>query len=131
MKLLNRILLVNWYLLSAEQIDIEGNTAFIGPNASGKSSILDAIQAVLLGGDQRLIQLNASAGEKSRRTLREYCLGVVRDPSTGADIDPDLAPRRAGRLSLISCCVFAMMKPTTRPPSASPCTPTSRTAYSR
>ncbi len=94
MKLLNRILLVNWYLLSAEQIDIEGNTAFIGPNAAGKSSVLDAIQAVLLGGDQRLIQLNASAGEKSRRTLREYCLGVVRDPATGAEVDPDLAPRR-------------------------------------
>ena len=103
MKLLNRILLVNWYLLSAEQIDIEGNTAFIGPNASGKSSILDAIQAVLLGGDQRLIQLNASAGEKSRRTLREYCLGVVRDPSTGADLDPDLAPRRQAVSYIVLC----------------------------
>lgn len=103
MKLLNRILLVNWYLLSAEQIDIEGNTAFVGPNASGKSSILDAIQAVLLGGDQRLIQLNASAGEKSRRTLREYCLGVVRDPSTGADLDPDLAPRRQAVSYIVLC----------------------------
>lgn len=103
MKLLNRILLVNWYLLSAEQIDIEVNTAFIGPNASGKSSILDAIQAVLLGGDQRLIQLNASAGEKSRRTLREYCLGVVRDPSTGADLDPDLAPRRQAVSYIVLC----------------------------
>lgn len=103
MKLLNRILLVNWYLLSAEQIDIEGNTAFIGPNAAGKSSVLDAIQAVLLGGDQRLIQLNASAGEKSRRTLREYCLGVVRDPSTGADLDPDLAPRRQAVSYIVLC----------------------------
>lgn len=103
MKLLNRILLVNWYLLSAEQIDIVGNTAFIGPNAAGKSSVLDAIQAVLLGGDQRLIQLNASAGEKSRRTLREYCLGVVRDPSTGADIDPDLAPRRQAVSYIVLC----------------------------
>ncbi len=103
MKLLNRILLVNWYLLSAEQIDIEGNTAFIGPNASGKSSVLDAIQAVLLGGDQRLIQLNASAGEKSRRTLREYCLGVVRDPATGAEIDPDLAPRRQAVSYVVLC----------------------------
>ncbi|NDP48321.1 MAG: hypothetical protein GZ085_07995 [Sulfuriferula multivorans] len=103
MKMLNRILLVNWYLLSAEQIDIKGNTAFIGPNASGKSSILDAIQAVLLGGDQRLIQLNASAGEKSRRTLREYCLGVVRDPSTDADLDPDLAPRRQAVSYIVLC----------------------------
>jgi hypothetical protein len=35
--------------------------------------------------------------------LREYCLGVVRDPSTGADLDPDLAPRRQAVSYIVLC----------------------------
>jgi|GEM_PF-499666 len=93
MKLLKRIILVQWYLLEAIQIDIEGNTAIVGPNAAGKSSILDAVQAVLMGGDQNKIRLNASAGEKSKRSLFEYCLGMVRDGKATDDIDSDLQPR--------------------------------------
>jgi uncharacterized protein YPO0396 len=93
MKLLNRIILVQWYLLEAIQIDIEGNTAIVGPNAAGKSSILDAVQAVLMGGDQRMMRLNASAGEKSKRSLMEYCLGIVRESNSTDDVDADLQPR--------------------------------------
>lgn len=93
MKLLNRIILVQWYLLEAVQIDIEGNTAIVGPNAAGKSSILDAVQAVLMGGNMNMIRLNASAGEKSKRSLMEYCLGMVRDNNSADDNDSDLQPR--------------------------------------
>lgn len=93
MKLLNRIILVQWYLLEAIQIDIEGNTAIVGPNAAGKSSILDAVQAVLMGGNMNMIRLNASAGEKSKRSLMEYCLGMVRDNNSADDNDSDLQPR--------------------------------------
>ncbi len=103
MKQLRRIILINWYLLDAVEIDIEGNTAFVGPNASGKSSILDAIQAVLLGADQRLVKLNASAGERNRRHLREYCLGIVRDNATGEELDPDLRPRESAVSYVILC----------------------------
>lgn len=92
MKRLIRLLLINWYRLDQASVEIEGHTAVIGPNASGKSSLLDAIQAVLVGGDKRWWSPNASAGEKSTRSLRDYCLGVVRDPDN-PDISQEFRPR--------------------------------------
>jgi uncharacterized protein YPO0396 len=79
MKQLNRIILVNWYVLGAVEIPIKGNVAVVGPNGSGKSSLLDAIQTVLMGGNKRHLSFNASAGEKSERSLRTYCLGFLDD----------------------------------------------------
>ena len=92
MKRLVRLLLINWYRLEQASVEIEGHTAVIGPNASGKSSLLDAIQAVLVGGDKRWWNPNASAGEKSTRSLRDYCLGVVRDPDN-PDLSQEFRPR--------------------------------------
>jgi len=92
MKRLVRLLLINWYRLEQASIDIVGHTAVIGPNASGKSSLLDAIQAVLVGGDKRWWNPNASAGEKSTRSLRDYCLGAVRDPNN-PDLSQEFRPR--------------------------------------
>ncbi|MBY4678674.1 SbcC/MukB-like Walker B domain-containing protein [Marinobacterium arenosum] len=77
MKQLNRIVLVNWYVLGAVEIPIKGNVAIVGPNGSGKSSLLDAIQTILMGGHKRHLSFNASAGEKSERSLRTYCLGYL------------------------------------------------------
>ncbi len=79
MKQLNRMVLVNWYVLGAVEIPIKGNVAVVGPNGSGKSSLLDAIQTVLMGGNKRHLSFNASAGEKSERSLRTYCLGFLDD----------------------------------------------------
>ncbi|KDE39001.1 MAG: SbcC/MukB-like Walker B domain-containing protein [Nitrincola lacisaponensis] len=79
MKQLNRIVLVNWYVLGAIEIPIKGNVAIVGPNGSGKSSLLDAIQTILMGGHKRNLSFNASAGEKSERSLRTYCLGFLDD----------------------------------------------------
>lgn len=101
MKLLNRIILVQWYLIEAIQIDIDGNIAIVGPNAAGKSSILDAVQAVLMGGNMNMIRLNASAGEKSKRSLMEYCLGIVRDSNSIDDNDSDLQPRQSATSYII------------------------------
>ena len=92
MKRLVRLLLINWYRLEQVSIEIKGHTAFIGPNASGKSSLLDAIQAVLVGGSKQWWSPNASAGEKSTRSLRDYCLGVVRDPDN-PDLSREFQPR--------------------------------------
>jgi len=92
MKRLVRLLLINWYRVEQASIAIDGHTAVIGPNASGKSSLLDAVQAVLVGADKRWWQPNASAGEKSTRSLRDYCLGVVRDPDS-ADLSAAFRPR--------------------------------------
>ena len=94
MKRLERIILVNWYLIDALEIPVEGHIAVIGPNASGKSSLLDAVQTVLLGGHGHYLSLNPSAGEKSKRSLRDYCLGVVRDPSN-PDLSQDMQPRQS------------------------------------
>ena len=79
MKKLNRIVLVNWYLLGAEEIHIRGNAAIIGPTGSGKSSILDAIQTVLTGASKRHLNYNASAndGKASGRSIRSYILGMI------------------------------------------------------
>lgn len=88
MKKLNKIVLVQWYLLSAVEIPVRGSMAIIGPNASGKSSILDAVQTVLTGANKNRVVLNPGAGERSRRSIREYCLGVVDDPNLAASIRP-------------------------------------------
>lgn len=93
MKRLKRVILVNWYLLDAVEVAIEGHSAFIGPNASGKSSILDAIQTVLMGAHGHYLSLNPSAGERSQRSLRDYCLGVVRDPENPEQLSDALKPR--------------------------------------
>ena len=79
MKKLSRIVLVNWYLLGAEEIEIRGNTAIVGPTGSGKSSLLDAIQTVLTGASKRHLNYNASAndGKASGRSIRSYILGMI------------------------------------------------------
>jgi len=100
MKKLVRLLLINWYRLEQVSIEINGHTAFIGPNASGKSSLLDAIQAVLVGGSKQWWSPNASAGEKSTRSLRDYCLGVVRDPNN-PDLSLEFRPREQSLTYLV------------------------------
>lgn len=75
-----RISLVNWYLFAREDIEINGDSILLtGGNGSGKSSILDAIQAVMAGGDENKLSFNAasSEGTGSGRTLRSYALGEV------------------------------------------------------
>lgn len=89
MKQLNRIVLVNWYVLGAMEIPIKGNVAIVGPNGSGKSSLLDAIQTVLMGGHKRHLSFNASAGEKSERSLRTYCLGALDDMGKASNVRED------------------------------------------
>ncbi len=89
MKQLNRLILVNWYVLGAMEIPIKGNVAIVGPNGSGKSSLLDAMQTVLMGGHKRHLSFNASAGEKSERSLRTYCLGFLDDMGKKANARED------------------------------------------
>ena len=46
MKKLVKVRLINWHYLSNETVEIKGNTLLTGPNASGKSTIMDAIRIV-------------------------------------------------------------------------------------
>ncbi len=69
MKKLVKIRLINWHYLSNETIEIDGNTLLSGPNASGKSTIMDAITYILTAGDT---MFNLAANEKGKRDLRGY-----------------------------------------------------------
>lgn len=69
MKKLVKIRLINWHYLSNETIHLTGNTLLTGPNASGKSTIMDAITFVLTAGDTAF---NLAANEKGKRDLRGY-----------------------------------------------------------
>jgi hypothetical protein len=81
MKQLKRIVLVQFFLHEAVDIEIESSTAFLGPNGSGKSSTLDAIQIAMLGGNQQFARYNTqSVSSKQRRNLAGYCLGLLRSP---------------------------------------------------
>lgn len=82
MKLLKKVLLVNWHSFSKELIEI-GNINFLtGKNAVGKSTIVDAIQLVILG-DTRGTSFNKAASEKSGRTVISYLKGEIGGDENG------------------------------------------------
>ena len=76
MKQLTRIRLVNWHLFADTTITCQGTTYFIGVNGAGKSTILDAVQFALVGG-QRDVKFNQAALANSRRTLSSYVRGEL------------------------------------------------------
>ncbi len=76
MKHLTRIRLVNWHLFADTTITCQGTTYFIGVNGAGKSTILDAVQFALVGG-QRDVKFNQAAMAGSRRTLGSYVRGEM------------------------------------------------------
>ena len=69
---------------------MRGMTAIIGPNGAGKSAIIDAVQTVLTGASMASIRFNPSAQSnvRSKRTLRDYCLGVVSLDEKGERSEP-------------------------------------------
>jgi uncharacterized protein YPO0396 len=76
MKQLTRIRLINWHLFENTTITCQGTTYFIGVNGVGKSTILDAIQFALVGG-QREVRFNQAAMVGSRRSLTSYVRGEL------------------------------------------------------
>ena len=76
MKLLTRIRLVNWHLFENTTINCQGTTYFIGINGAGKSTILDAVQFALVGG-QRDVRFNQAAISGGKRTLASYVRGEM------------------------------------------------------
>ena len=80
MKRLNRLLLINWLSYSFELLDLGKITFLTGKNASGKSTIIDAMQLVMLG-DTSGSFFNKAANEKSGRTLESYLYGYVPNES--------------------------------------------------
>ncbi len=72
MKKLTKIKLINWHYFENETINVDGSFLLSGENASGKSTILDAIQLVLTT-STRSFNLATTVGEKrSKRDLKGY-----------------------------------------------------------
>jgi uncharacterized protein YPO0396 len=72
------MLLIHWYGYTRELIEF-GNINFLtGKTAAGKSTIIDALQLVLLG-DTNGNFFNKAANEKSVRTLKSYLYGETGD----------------------------------------------------
>jgi len=89
MKYLESIKLVQFFLFENIDIKVKEITGIFGPNASGKSSLVDAVQIAMFGANGSLVNLNAQADERATtRTIRSYCLGMqdesryVRDNAT-------------------------------------------------
>ena len=71
MKKLTKILLVNWLYFSKQIIEVGDINFLTGKNATGKSTVVDALQIVLLG-ELSERNFNKAANDKSQRTLDGY-----------------------------------------------------------
>lgn len=78
MKKLNRMLLIHWHNYEKELIGFDMINFLTGKTAAGKSTIIDALQLVLLG-DTSGIFFNKAANQKSARTLKSYLFGEMGD----------------------------------------------------
>ena len=76
MKQLTHIRLINWHLFENTTITCQGTTYFIGVNGAGKSTILDAVQFALVGG-QRDVKFNQAALAGGKRSLASYVRGEL------------------------------------------------------
>lgn len=87
MKQLIGIRLVQFFLYEKRDIPLGRFCGVFGANGSGKSSLLDAVQIVMLGASARRgsgVVFNAQADESNSntRSIRSYCLGQYGDSDT-------------------------------------------------
>lgn len=78
MKKLKRMLLIHWHNYTKEVIEFDTINFLTGKTAAGKSTIIDALQLVMLG-DTTGTFFNKAANEKSSRTLKSYLFGEKGD----------------------------------------------------
>lgn len=91
MKRLTRLLLINWHYFQNTVIDFGDINFLTGKNSAGKSTIIDALQVVLMG-ETRSVAFNRAASKKSERTLKSYLIG-----SMGEDIENGNKSLREGK----------------------------------
>ncbi len=76
MKLLEKMLLIKWHYFEQELLEFRGVNFLTGKNAAGKSTIIDALQLVILG-DTTGYFFNKAANDRSNRSLKGYLRGEV------------------------------------------------------
>lgn len=91
MKKLTRLLLINWHYFQNIIIDFNTINFLTGKNSAGKSTIIDALQVVLMG-ETRSTAFNRAASKKSERTLKSYLIG-----SMGEDVENGSKSLRDGK----------------------------------
>ncbi len=91
MKKLTRLLLINWHYFQNTIIDFGTINFLTGKNSAGKSTIIDALQVVLMG-ETRSTAFNRAASKKSERTLKSYLVG-----SMGEDVENGRKSVREGK----------------------------------
>lgn len=82
MKILTKMLLIHWHYFTHELVEFGTLNFLTGKNASGKSTIIDALQVILLG-DTSGSFFNKAASGRGSRTLRGYLLGELGDDEIG------------------------------------------------
>lgn len=76
-----KVKLINWHAFENETLEFTGNLIITGSNASGKSTLMDAIYYVLSGGDTKNFNNAANNGDNhnSKRTLETYIRHKIGD----------------------------------------------------
>lgn len=97
---LTKLRLINWHYFANTTIDVENITFLTGANGTGKSTVIDALQIVLLG-DTSGRNFNKAANEKNGRTLRGYLRC-----ETGETSDGKILALRPGRFTSYIACQF-------------------------
>ena len=68
MKKLTKILLIKWLYFEKQLIEVKDINFLTGKNGAGKSTVIDALQIVLLG-ETNARNFNKAANDSSQRTL--------------------------------------------------------------
>lgn len=93
MKILKKMLLIKWYYIEHQIINFDSINFMTGKNGAGKSTIIDALQIVMLG-DTRGSFFNKAANDKGGRTLDGYLKGEISE-----DEEVGLKSKRSGRFT--------------------------------
>ena len=101
MKQLKKLLLIHWHFFNFEIIEFDKVNFLTGKNAAGKSTLIDALQLILLGDANGRHFFNKAANEKSSRSLKGYLRGEL-----GDDGDVGFKYIRDGRFTSYIACEF-------------------------
>jgi chromosome segregation ATPase len=101
MKQLKKLLLINWHFFNHELVEFDRINFLTGKNASGKTTMIDALQVIMLGDANGRGFFNKAANEKSARSLKGYLRGEL-----GDDGDAGFRYLREGRFTGYIACEF-------------------------